>query len=154
MAWEKLFHVPVLNWLIRQYGAFPVKLKSADKSAVAESLRILKNHEALIVFPEGERGASGSLQEFEKGVARVAMQTGAAIVPVTITGAYEAFSRKHHLPHWFKRITIKFHPAIHVAASDSREGLREKIEKLNDAIACPIRRRLNAYNRLRKKQQS
>ena len=150
MAWDALFKVPGLSQVIRAYGAFPVKLKSADKSAVAESLRVLRNGECLLVFPEGERTESGELSQFEKGVARVALQTGATIVPVSITGAYESWPRARAVPMPFKPICVKFHEPIRVEITGDREMIKQRTEEINEAIAKPINRRLKAWQRLKR----
>lgn len=152
MAWDALFRVPGLRALIAAYGAYPVKVKSADKSAVAETLRRLKNGECLVVFPEGNRTEDGRLQPFEHGVARVALQTGSTVVPVTITGAFESWPRTRPIPMPFRPIQVKYHPPIHVEPVTSREELKGAVEDLNARIAKPIARRLRAYERLKKRR--
>lgn len=153
MAWDALFHVPLLRRAILAYGGFPVKLKSADKSAIAECLRVLRNGECLLVFPEGERSGDGKLGPLEKGVARVALQTGATIIPVTITGAFEAWPRYRRLPRWFCPIRVRFHAPIEVPKTTGREETRRLAEEINERIARPIRHRLAAWERLKNRRQ-
>jgi 1-acyl-sn-glycerol-3-phosphate acyltransferase len=149
MAMEPLFGAPILGRLIANYGAFPVKLKSADKGAIAMTLRVLRNNEAVLIFPEGGRTEDGKLVPFEQGAARIALQTGATIVPVTITGVFDAWPKQRLLPRWFRPVTVKYHAPVTVAPVRDRDSLRPAIERLNEEIARPIARRLAARERLR-----
>lgn len=153
MAMEPLFRVPLLGWFISLYGAFPVKLKSADKSAVSETLKVLQNNEAVLIFPEGGRSPTGELCPFEQGAARLALATGATVVPVSIVGAYEAWPKHHLLPRWFRPIIVTYHPPIRVSRLEDRSQLKRAIEQLNEQIAAPIQRRLEAWQRLRSRRQ-
>ena len=114
MAWDKLFAVPILRSIIRFFGAFPVDASKADKSAYVNALRTLNDNKALIIFPEGTRSRDGTVKDFKLGVARIALKTNACIVPVTIVGAYEAFSRHRLLPRPWK-ISVYYHKPIRIA---------------------------------------
>jgi 1-acyl-sn-glycerol-3-phosphate acyltransferase len=149
MAMEPLFRVPILGWFISLYGAFPVKLKSPDKSAISETLKVLKNNEVVLIFPEGGRSPDGKLCPFEQGAARLALATGACVVPVSIVGAYEAWPRHHLLPRWFRPIVVTYHRPIAVQRLEDRAEIKKHIDALNAQIAQPIRRRLEAWDRLK-----
>ena len=111
MAWGKLFTIPILRNVIRFFGAFPVELTSADKSAYINAISTLFKNKALIIFPEGERSGDGKVKNFKVGIARLALKTNARIVPVTIVGAYETFSRHRLLPRPGK-ISVYYHKPI------------------------------------------
>lgn len=149
MAWDALFSVPILKQILTKFGGYPVKLKSADKQAIAQTLRILKHGECVMIFPEGERTLDGKLGPFENGVARLALQTGATVVPVTITGAFEAWPASKAIPTWFKPICVKFHPPIYLEITHDKNTLKEKMAEVNEGIAKPIRRRLAAWEKLK-----
>src|SRR5262249_43282988 len=60
MAWDALFKVPVLGWLIRSLGAFPVDIRRGrGESAYRAALRVLESGDALGIFPEGQRSERG-----------------------------------------------------------------------------------------------
>jgi 1-acyl-sn-glycerol-3-phosphate acyltransferase len=149
MAWDALFKFPVLKQILEGYGGYPVKLKSADKAAIEQTLRILKNRESIIIFPEGGRTHDGKLMPFEQGVARMALQTNAAIVPVTVTGIYDSWPRHRAFPKLCVPFTVKYHKPIY-ATPVERSGLKTRLISLNEEIAKPIARRLAAYERLKK----
>lgn len=147
MAWDALFKVPVLKQILISYGAFPVKLGGVDKQSIVHTLKVLKNKEVVMIFPEGQRGPGNGLLNFEPGVARMAVQTGAAIVPVSITGMREAWTPDNKFPRLFRPITVKFHPPIQPPADVPREELKDALAKINDEIRQPIMRRLQAWDR-------
>ena len=111
MAWGRLFTIPIFRSMIRFFGAFPVELTSADKSAYINAISTLFKNKALIIFPEGERSGDGKVKNFKLGIARLALKTNARIVPVTIVGAYETFSRHRLLPRPGK-ISVYYHKPI------------------------------------------
>ncbi len=149
MAMEPLFRVPILGWWITLYGAFPVKLKSPDKSAISETLKVLKNNEVVMIFPEGGRSPTGQLSPFEQGAARLALATGATIVPVSIIGAYEAWPKHHLMPRWFCPIVVTYHQPFRVPKLEDRSQIKQALDDVNARIAAPIQRRLAAWERLK-----
>ena len=149
MAWDALFQFPLFGRAIRSFGAFPVKLNTADKGAIAQSLRVLRGGACLTIFPEGGRSETGELAEYEPGAARLALQTGATVIPVTITGGFDIWPRTNKLPRLFRPITIKYHAPIPVTPVHGREALQEALPTLIAAMRRPVERRLRAYERLK-----
>lgn len=111
MTLEPFFRMPFLGALIRWCRAFPVREDEADRQAVRTAIRLLRAGEALGIFPEGGRTPDGRLQPFRPGAFRVALQTEAPIVPVTIQGAFEAWPVGRRLPRP-GRITVTYHPPL------------------------------------------
>jgi len=151
MAWDALFRVPVLKQILYGWGAYPVKLKSADKGAIVETLRILRHGEAVIIFPEGIRHDSPHLSPFEQGPARLAIQTGASLMPVTVLGAYEAWPCTRVLPRLFMPLNVKFHKPVSPHDLPANLDMKEKVAELNRRVAVQIDRRLRAWKRFHKK---
>jgi 1-acyl-sn-glycerol-3-phosphate acyltransferase len=146
MAWDALFRIPVQGTMMRWLGAFPVAPGSADANAYKQCLRILQRGEALQIFPEGKRGEGIELEPFEAGAARMALKTGAPIVPVTITGAFEAWPKwqKWPRPHW--PITVTYHKPIDPPKGPLRGAeMRSAIEVLTAQAREPINEHYQAY---------
>ena len=55
--------------------------------------KIKKGH-SYVIFPEGSRSEDGTIGEFKKGSFKLATDTNARILPITIVGTYEVQSRK------------------------------------------------------------
>src|SRR5262249_41867333 len=99
MAWDALFRVPLLGQIIKAVGAFPVDIrKGKGESAFREAMRVLNEGDALGIFPEGKRSEQAAMGELRTGVARLAIETGAPIVPVTIGGGPRALPQRKPLP--------------------------------------------------------
>lgn len=151
MAWDALFKVPILRGILTGWGAYPVKLKSADKAAIIETLKILRTGQAVMIFPEGNRSSSLDMLPFEQGPARLADQTGAAIVPVTILGAFEAWPMTNLLPRLFKPINIKYHTPVYPADLPTGMDPKQRAIEMNRRVAAPIQRRIRAWRKLHSK---
>ncbi|HJQ68973.1 MAG TPA: lysophospholipid acyltransferase family protein [Blastocatellia bacterium] len=145
MAWDALFKIPLLGQIIRALGAFPVDItRGKGESAYREALRVLEGGEALGIFPEGKRSDRGPMGELRAGTARLALDTGAPIVPVTIGGAFRAWPKHRLLPKPAK-IVVRFHQPVYPdqfrAAGEiddrkpQQEIMRSVAEKINRSLA-------------------
>jgi len=92
-------------------GVHPVDRGTADLEAFRLAQRILDEGNILFVFPEGTRSPDGSLQAAQDGVAALATRTGAAIVPLAISGSNGVWPKGQKLPHPGGHVTIRIgHP--------------------------------------------
>ncbi|HUY15021.1 MAG TPA: lysophospholipid acyltransferase family protein [Terriglobia bacterium] len=89
MAKKESFCVPVLGPSMRLRGFVPVDRQNREraKEAVEQAVRSLKAGHSFLVFPEGTRSPDGRLQRFKKGAFLMAVKSGAAIVPVSVSGS-------------------------------------------------------------------
>jgi 1-acyl-sn-glycerol-3-phosphate acyltransferase len=143
MAWDKLFTIPILRSVIRFFGAFPVESSGADKGAYVNALRTLFKRKALIIFPEGERSRDGKIKNLKLGIARMALKTNARIVPVTIVGAYETFSRHRLIPRPGK-ISVYYHKPITIDKHEFADikSRNEYFNKITDQVTKVISSKL------------
>jgi 1-acyl-sn-glycerol-3-phosphate acyltransferase len=89
MAKRELFDRRWQAWLLNGLGAFPVDRGAGDEHAMATARAILARGDCVVIFPEGTRVRSGSLGHPHRGVGRLALQTGARVVPVAVMGTEE-----------------------------------------------------------------
>jgi 1-acyl-sn-glycerol-3-phosphate acyltransferase len=80
-----LFH-PAVSWLLSALGAFPIDRGGSDREAMATARAILDRGEAVLMFPEGTRVRPGALGRPKRGVGRLALETGAPVVPLAVIG--------------------------------------------------------------------
>lgn len=85
MAKVELFRNKLAAWILRNVGAFPVSRGSGDQSSLYTAKNILHSGEVLGMFPEGTRSKTGKLLRPRSGVALIAGQTGADILPCAIS---------------------------------------------------------------------
>lgn len=132
MAKEEMFHWPLLGILFHLFGAFPVRRFGADAGALRTAARVVRQGNALLMFPEGTRSRDARLHRAYPGTAFVALATGADILPVAITGTQSA-SWPWLFVKWFTgpRVTITFGKTFQVG----RQKLSEQaVQQASDTI--------------------
>jgi glycerol-3-phosphate dehydrogenase (NAD(P)+) len=92
VAKQELFRHRLFAWFISSLGAFPVRRGEADADMVETAKAILARGEPVLIFPEGTRTRPGALGKPKRGVGRLALETGAPVVPIAIKGT-EAIRR-------------------------------------------------------------
>ena len=90
MAKRELFQIPVIGFVLRSIGAFPVRRGEADRGALQMALAVLAAGQPLGFFPEGHRSESGQLLRGRPGVAFIAHHSDAPIIPFAVAGTKEA----------------------------------------------------------------
>lgn len=92
MAKAELWKVPVLRSAVTKVGAFPVdRADAAAGEAMAREL--LHAGQPVMIFPEGTTIRLDTLAEARNGVARLALETGAPVIPVGSYGNKPAYTR-------------------------------------------------------------
>jgi 1-acyl-sn-glycerol-3-phosphate acyltransferase len=87
VAKQELFtYSRLLSWLLNALGAFPVTRGAGDQETIETAKQILGRGEIVLMFPEGTRTRPGSLGQPKRGVGRLALETGAPVVPIAIIG--------------------------------------------------------------------
>src|SRR5215210_6183061 len=86
VAKQELFRNRLQGWFLNALGAFPVARSAGDAEMVATAKAILERGDAVLMFPEGTRIRPGALARPKRGVGRLALETGAPVVPVAVIG--------------------------------------------------------------------
>jgi 1-acyl-sn-glycerol-3-phosphate acyltransferase len=138
MAWDALFKVPGLAWLIRRLRAFPVQIESADPRSTREAVRLLQAGRAVMIFPEAGRTPDGRLQRFRPGAFRLACALKVPVLPVTILGGHASWPPGRILPRP-GRLSIIYHPVIPPPdEADPRTAARILGRRVREVIAASL----------------
>jgi 1-acyl-sn-glycerol-3-phosphate acyltransferase len=105
MAKSQLFGPPVLTYIYKHGGVFPVRRGHHDEEAFETVHELLQQGEMLLVYAEGGRSRSQQLGEPKPGIGRIALESGVPIVPVAIHGSERA---RQWTKLRFPKVTIQF----------------------------------------------
>ncbi|HEX4732691.1 MAG TPA: 1-acyl-sn-glycerol-3-phosphate acyltransferase [Solirubrobacterales bacterium] len=86
VAKVELFENPWQAWFLSRLGAFPIRRGASDEEAMDTARMVVERGGTLCIFPEGTRIRSGSLANPRRGVGRLALQTGAPVLPTAVIG--------------------------------------------------------------------
>lgn len=115
--------------LLIRLGAFPVRRGEADTEALATARWLLETGELVAIFPEGTRVRDpGALGSPRRGAGRLALESGAPMVPAAITGTENLFAGPLPKP---SRVQIAFAEPIPVAEiASSPEDAGRLVEEM------------------------
>ncbi|HET6998702.1 MAG TPA: lysophospholipid acyltransferase family protein [Solirubrobacterales bacterium] len=105
MAKSQMFGPPVLTYVYKHGGVFPVRRGHHDEEAIITANEILRQEEMLLVYAEGGRSRSDRMGKPKPGIGRIALESGAPVVPVAIYGSAKVRSWKRLR---FPRVTVQF----------------------------------------------
>ncbi|MCW2968688.1 MAG: 1-acylglycerol-3-phosphate O-acyltransferase, partial [Solirubrobacteraceae bacterium] len=86
VAKKELFSNRFIAWFLNCLGAFPIDRGNADGDAMSTARAILERGDVVVIFPEGTRTRPGGLGRPKRGVGRLALETGAPVVPIAVIG--------------------------------------------------------------------
>jgi len=138
LARRSLLDSPVFGWLLPKLNVIPVNQEGIDRNALKVLIRIIREGNCALVFPEGSRTPDGSLQPAQAGVGLVIAKTLAPVVPLRIFGAFDAWPIGGRI-RLFRQITVVVGEPIYFNKNDlnAREDLYPRwSQRVMDAIAA------------------
>jgi glycerol-3-phosphate dehydrogenase (NAD(P)+) len=87
VAKVELFERRWQGWLLSRLGAFPIRRGESDELAMETARLAVQRGGTVCIFPEGTRIRRGTLATPKRGVGRLALQTGAPVVPTAVFGS-------------------------------------------------------------------
>jgi 1-acyl-sn-glycerol-3-phosphate acyltransferase len=147
LATAGVFRAPLVGGVVRKLGFIPVNRGAADASdSLAPAAEALAAGEVIALFPEGRltRDPNHWPEKAKTGAVRLALRTGAPIVPVALEGAYRVVGKKRLLVGLVKNVILR--PKVHTAVGapiDVRAMLRSEespaeIRRLTDEVMTQL----------------
>ncbi len=98
MKWlgkASLFKIPVVGWSMWLAGDIPVRRGEKDSAQAAMGIcaRWLDKGMPVMIFPEGTRSKTEDLLPFKDGAFRLAIETGADVLPMAVSGTRRALPK-------------------------------------------------------------
>ncbi|NEO71758.1 MAG: 1-acyl-sn-glycerol-3-phosphate acyltransferase [Moorea sp. SIO3H5] len=122
----------IQGWLIRRVGGFPVDTGRGGVSSIRQTVELLSNGEALVMFPEGNIFRNGKVNRLKPGMARIALQVesshpgiGLNIVPISL-------NYSQPIPKWGCDVTITVGSPISVGDYSTKSVKKGAAELTHD----------------------
>jgi 1-acyl-sn-glycerol-3-phosphate acyltransferase len=133
MAKSQMFGPPVLTYIYKHGGVFPIRRGHHDEEAFRTAYTILDQDGMLLVYAEGGRSRSEEMGTPKPGIGRIALESGVPIVPVAIYGSARVRGWKRLR---FPRVTVQFGEPVSFAVepSPSRERQLEAATEVFDRV--------------------
>ena len=111
---------------------------NASTRALDTAARLLEDGELFGIYPEGTRARDGLLHKGHTGAARLALRTGAPIIPVGILGTRAVQPPDAKAPKPFRPIEVRFGAPLFGAPSGSATNQRLRLRQLTDELMFEI----------------
>jgi 1-acyl-sn-glycerol-3-phosphate acyltransferase len=137
LAWDAAFSWPIVGWWLRMLGSWPLQLEGSDPKPIRRSIQWLREGGVVVIFPEGGRGdADATMRKFKPGAARMAIEAGVPILPVTIRGGHRVWPTGFRFPR-LGRVEVIYHSLFMLEqepAEEARAYARRATEQLQEII--------------------
>jgi 1-acyl-sn-glycerol-3-phosphate acyltransferase len=133
MAKSQLFSNPVITFILKRGGAFPVRRGHHDDEAFVTANAILERGGTVLMYAEGGRSRTGDLGQPKRGIGKIALESGAPVVPLAIHGsAYVRGWKRLRFP----KVTIQCGEPLTfpVQADPSREEQQHVANQIFDRV--------------------
>ena len=126
-----------LGWLLPRIQVIPVDLGTGDLGSMKRILRLLKEGNRVLIFPEGTRSPDGTLQAAEAGVGFIIAKGEVPVVPLRLFGAHECWPRKASWPRP-GRITLAAGPAVDFSGLAAKQTGRDYYQACADQVMSAL----------------
>ena len=118
MAKKEMYRTPLAAWWLAGCNCFPIDRGTPDRRALVRALDILRDDGRLLVFLEGTRSRTATMQKAEAGAGFLARKSGAPVLPVAVWGTEALRGGRLLRP---ARITMRFGSPIHLDLAGRRD---------------------------------
>lgn len=136
---RELFKNPIVAYVMRKLGIFPLTTGQADAAAVRTMLDLYRHQRVIIVYPEGGRSKTGELMEFTPDFTRLVIKLKAPVIPAGIAGAHDLLPVGTLIPRYHVPLVVAFGPSFELSDYYGRvltdEVLAEATAYLRGCIA-------------------
>lgn len=135
----EFFEKATMGWGLRLYRQIPLKRGMADAGALDEVVAAIRSGAVAGIFPEGKVNPDpdGGLQRGRRGVGRISLATGAAVVPVGMWGTQDRWPKDglQYRPPWRRTIAVVYGAPIEPRGA---AGSLEDVQVFTDLVMTGI----------------
>ncbi len=137
MSKQENFESPLLGWVVRSWGAIPVRRGEVDRRALETTLELLRAGELVLIMPEGTR--TPALREAKDGLAYLALKADALIVPAAVWGL-ERYLQDALRPWKRSDVHIRFGPPFRLKPREEKRVPREVLGQMTREMMYQLAR--------------
>jgi 1-acyl-sn-glycerol-3-phosphate acyltransferase len=134
VAKAEYFDNPRTAWFFRAVGQIPVE------RALASAREVLDSGGVLGIYPEGTRSPDGRIYRGHTGVARLALASGAMVVPVALVGTAAVQPVGAMRPRIFRRVAVRIGPPLTWSLRRDEVDHPAALRKVTDEVMAAIAR--------------
>lgn len=117
-------------------NCIPINRYEGDRAALLKIIRLLRQGKLVGIFPEGQRSRDGRIGEGKEGAALIALATGCPVIPVGISGTFDALPRKTRI---IKPTKVRLKFGAPLVFEQEKHPSPESISRARDQIMSSIK---------------
>lgn len=142
LAKADLFRHPLGDAFFSKAGGIKVdRVSGGNQAAVETSIQVVEDGRVSGIFPEGSRSLDGQIRRARTGVARVAMRTGAPVVPVALN-SYDLLPKHTKVPHLDDPLIVAVGEPVRYEGMEDLATDRATCRKVADDVMAEVARLL------------
>lgn len=141
MGKAELFENPILGYIFRACGGFPVERGSGDKSVLEKGINDIKDGRGMLIFPEGTRGKSDKMLRLKSGAFMIAASTGADIIPIRLI-----YPTKTRQVKFFGKVIVNIGEPLLAEDLNLTSGSKARLRAAKRTLEASFEKLLNDYN--------
>jgi len=128
------------RWFFKAANVIPVQREggSAGEAAILAGIQALKEGRAVGIYPEGTRSPDGRLYRGKTGVARMALEAGVPVIPISIRGTEDVMPLDSKVPRLSGRVVVEFGKPLVFDRYHDRPKDRFVLRSVTDEIMYEI----------------
>ncbi|MEM9914374.1 MAG: lysophospholipid acyltransferase family protein [Planctomycetota bacterium] len=140
-----LFQTPIARLFERVSNSIAVQQGAGDTKAMKKCIEVLKEGQALMLFPEGARTTTGNVEKFETGAMLIIKRAKPTVIPVAVEGVYDVWPRGQSKPKFTGRLGVMYGEPISSAdltamkPDDAMELIRGRVDAMRHQVADKLR---------------
>ncbi|MEE9404018.1 MAG: lysophospholipid acyltransferase family protein, partial [Algisphaera sp.] len=123
-------------------NSIPVEQGAGDVAAMKKCIAVLKDNQALMMFPEGGRTLDHAVHKFETGAMLIIKRAKPTVVPVAVEGPFQAWPPQRKRPRlWGQRLGVMYgepiaaHELLAMKPAEAMEMLRQRVDGMRRDVA-------------------
>ncbi len=139
LARDTLFDIPVVGAMLRSWKVVPVDREGGGGAGLKAILDRLLNGGVILLFPEGTRTPDGQLRPAKSGIGLTVIKSNAPVVPVRVSGTFEAYHRGLKWPRP-RRVSVRYGAPLDFQAlrAEARSCPKPRLKEIYQHVADDI----------------